>query len=655
MVARGRDRAPRSIRWIISALLAVACDDPPAHPPVGVDAGPIDAAAGRRVPLPETCGQAYCAATLPSWGTVVATGDVNGDGRPDILLGAIGPYLRDAGPLVLLRNDGASGFIDITTAAGLAGWGAWFASFGDLDNDGDLDLVLGARRLDGMSLERGVETVFDNDGHGRFAMRPNAGIPAAQVGVPTAIDLVDVDEDGRLDIVTAYSGTNARLTYSSRILLARPDGGFALRDVGVNDDGFSWVVRASDFSGDGRPDLLVTHDGYATVEAPRRARDAVPCDLDPGGPGRPVTTWLNAAYTSVGGTGEPRFVPFALHERYTDPNLTPMGVAVADFNEDGRFDYLFTNVDESRLFLSTADGSYEDRSRESGFQPDPPPPADAAPGPAWSAIARDIDRDGAEDVYVTYGVLPYAGPPVSNRIFRNQGMARFSDVASGTGFDIPGRWFSLAALDIDDDGDDDLVMGEQTLLVRGCDHVERGAVLLRNDRTNAGRHWLRLRLVGTVSNRDGIGARVEVVARGVTRLREVSRNGATLATQEPTVDVGLGDATAVERVRVRWPDGYVQDLRDVPVDRLTEVREPRWLTVSATVAAADTSVSVELVGADIREPSFRLLGAARWLSPPALEPTSGAYRARFTGRGLVAVAVTAREPAIHAAPSVLFR
>lgn len=590
--------------------------------------------------LTARCATPFCATALPSAGSVVAVGDVDRDGRPDLLLGEVGPRFERPRPVLLLRNLGAEGFEDVTARAGLSGQGAWSALFADLDNDGDDDLVLGGRLLSAPPGAPGLERVLVNDGAGRFTDRTAGRVPPAPEGVPVALDAADVDLDGRLDLVAGYGGVSPDAAYRSRVLVQQGDGSFAPLAPLPDDEGFSWVALARDLDHDGRADLLVGHDPYALNELDPQGPDA---SCAPDIAFRVRAGWINAAYAVAGDPGAPALRREPVAPIFTSATLTPMGVAALDVDGDGRSELFVTNIGADVLFRARGGGGFEDVAAPLGLTLAAP---DERAGPvSWSALARDLDRDGREDLLVTRGVVLDSRDAGRNVIFRARGDGRFERAEEGTGFDLPGPWSALAAADFDGDGDDDLVLGAQTLFLRRCDDPARRALFLRNDRPADGNHALRVRLVGTVSSRDAVGARVEArLDGGATVVREVSRAGATMASGDASVDLGLGASSRVPRLRVTWPSGLVQELTDVAADRALTVEEPRWLEVSSRAAAAGTAVAVTLRGvtAPVR---WTLTGRGRWLGAPGT---------RFTGEGDVVVGAVADGPRLHGGVRVRF-
>ena len=200
-----------------------------------------------------------------------------------------------------------------------------------------------------------------------------------------------------------------------------------------------------------------------------------------------------------------------------------------------------------------------------------------------------------------------------------------------------------------------MVLGGQTLFRRPCDGVPPRALLMTNVSEWPGRHWLRVRLVGTVSNRDGLGARLEATSRNQTMLRELESAGSTMSTSSRVIDFGLGEATALETLVVRWPSGVVQTLRDVAGDREITVHEPRWMSVDARQRRPQEPVTVRLAAAAFMTGATHLdLHGGRWIDPPAVEEATGDLVGRFTGTGHVWVRPQGARTGLRAAVRVRF-
>jgi hypothetical protein len=230
-----------------------------------------------------------------------------------------------------------------------------------------------------------------------------------------------------------------------------------------------------------------------------------------------------------------------------------MGVAAFDIDNDLDIDLYWTSWPE------VANALYENRGEATFENVAAASVTDDPLGWGISVNAGDVDLDGLQDLFVTNGFDPASGP---NVLFRNLGDGSFSDVTGvigGGAFD--GRGVAFA--DFDNDGDLDLVVT--------ADAGESNR-LWRNDSTT-GHHWLGLRLTGTSSNRSAIGARVVVRTVDSSYVQEVSGGAGRGSQNSLPLVFGLGAATEVEELTVRWPSGTVRTLRKVPVDRYVDLTE----------------------------------------------------------------------------------
>ncbi len=464
----------------------------------------------------------------------VQGGEVPGTGRPPGLVGT------------LYRNEGDGRFRDVSEPAGFGapapveghGMGAVAA---DYDTDGDPDLLV---------TRAGTDLLYENRGDGTFALR-EAGLNAAGWAASAAFS--DLDGDGDLDLfITHYlDWSPANNPVCARTIAGEPVRSYCLPDAfsGVPDllyenrgdgsfrdvtdaagvglrAGKGLGVLAADLVGDALPDLYV-------------ANDTVP----------------NFLFENL---GELRFrergLPAGLAYDGDGNALAGMGIAVADIESDGDLDLFVTNFqgEANNLYVSDRHGVFRDVSFLSGV---------GRPSLDWlgfGAVFADLDNDGAADLCVTNGhvldnaPLLYPGTDYRQRdvCFRNLGGTFEPVVLEGPA--AVGR--GLAAADFDADGFLDLVMsrsgGRPALLQNGSAPAPRAV----------------LRLVGRVSNRDGVGAEV-VVERGGRPQRSVVTAGSSyLSSGTREVWIGLGHG-APDSVRVRWPTGAEQA---VPVDRAGE-------------------------------------------------------------------------------------
>ena len=503
-------------------------------------------------------------------GSGVAVFDADGDGWIDVFLvnGAtfdgVTPGQAPAGEAPtshLYRNRRDGTFEDVTLAAGLAlaGWGQG-ACAGDYDNDGDEDLVVtywGRNRL------------MRNRGAGVFEdVAAASAIAGTTTRWSTGCAFLDYDRDGRLDLFVArYIDFDLAATplpesglcrYKGLAVACGPPGLPGAKNALYHNEGdgrfadvsdaakitaaggtYALGVSTLDFDGDGWTDLYVADDSSPSVLY-RNNRDGTFTDIGIG---------AGCAYSQ---DGRPQ---------------AGMGVAVGDYDRDGRVDLFKTNFagDTSTLYANVAPGLCDDRTYAAGFGRN-------TRWLGWGVAFADFDLDGLLDLFLVNGhvypeveqVKTEAGYRQPKVVYRNRGDGRFDDVSGrlGAPVTVPRASRGAAFADLDNDGDVDVVVN----------NVHDVPELYRLDRTAPG-HWLILRLRGVQSNRSAIGARVTVTTGGVTQTNEVRGGGSYLAQNDLRVHFGLGSAVTVDRLQVRWPNGREETWRDVAADRIVTLSE----------------------------------------------------------------------------------
>lgn len=503
-------------------------------------------------------GKKYLPETMGS-GVVVL--DVDNDGRQDLYFAngkawPGGPTTR-AMP-ALYRNAGGGTFVDITRAAGLAvQMYALGGAAGDYDNDGDIDLLV--TTLTGSRLYR-------NSGKGTFEdVTAKAGI--GRPGFSTSAAWLDYDKDGRLDLVVTnyvqwqlesdrYCSLDGKTksyctpeSYKGETpFLFRNLGNGAFEDVtrkaGLHDPTSKGLgIGLIDYNADGWMDIFIAND-----------------------------TQPNRLYRN---TGKGTFVDEAVAAgvAFNDAGVARagMGVDVADFDGSGRQGLLIGNFSNEMvsLYRNEGNGLFMDDAPTSSLG------RDSLLALTFACFFFDPDNDGLLDVLLANGhvaddinkvqpKITYAQPA---HLYRNAGRGRFSNVAA----QIPALAAPVVArgaahLDLDNDGDQDLVIT-----------VNNGpARVLRND-SRSGRA-LRLSLVGVKSNRSAIGAVVRVTAGGTTRMAMVKTGSSYLSQSELPLTFGLGQASKVEQVEIRWPSGHVERLGPQAAGQTLVVTEAKGVT-----------------------------------------------------------------------------
>jgi len=424
-------------------------------------------------------------------------------------------YLTVDGPNHLFRNDGGGRFTDVTETAGVGNQGfSVGTAFGDLDNDGDLDLYV-------VNFSGGLDALYRNDGPVGTggAYRFTDVMRSARTNIERSsrgMAFVDYDRDGLLDIFVMAIGRN---------ILYRNLGDLQFRNIagslGVDQDDQGVGVVAADIDDNGWPDLFTGN----------RSSDFSNLFLNHGGVFEDIA--VEAGITSRG---------------------LGMGVAAFDADNDLDLDLYWTSWPE------VANALYENRGGVLFENVAASSATDDPMGWGISVNAGDVDLDGWQDFFVTNGFSQSSGP---NVLFRNLGNGAFADITAtlgGGAFD--GRGVAFA--DFDNDGDLDLIV------TAGMNEPNR---LWRND-SPTGHQWLGLRLQGRRSNGSAIGARVVVTTVEGSYVQEVSGGAGRGSQNSLPLEFGLGSATVVDELTIRWPSGTVQTRRNVVVDRYLTITEP---------------------------------------------------------------------------------
>ena len=500
---------------------------------------------------------------LETMGTGVAWLDYDQDGLMDLYFVQSGPtdFYKPDHPLrsALYHNNGDGTFTDVTAKAGVAAenhYGQGVA-IGDFDNDGFPDIyVTGYNRA----------ILYHNNGDGTFTdVTDKAGV-ADEGGWSTSAGWFDYDHDGYLDLVV--------LNY------------------------IDWSPKNNLWCGEKRP-------GYRSY-----------CN-----PGNYRGQKLKLYHNNHDGT----FTDVSEKSGVGKPEAKGMGVVLADFNGDGWTDIAVANDTwPNFLFLNNHDGTFKDVSFVSGLAASEDGRYEAGMG----IDAADVDGDGSQDIYITH--LDFE----LNRLYTNNKDGTFTDATFSSGIGnkaILLSGVSMKFFDYDNDGWPDIVQINGAMVdnvelyhsevsykepmlmlhnlgkgqfekipdgalgadfsrpvagrtVATADFLNDGTLgivtnnrgdypmLLRNDGA-AANHWLEIQLIGTKSNRDGVGASLKLTAEGITHIEQAKGGMGYMSASDPRIHFGLGKRTRIDQLEITWPSGHVDRLKEVPIDKIIVVKE----------------------------------------------------------------------------------
>ncbi|MCR4411812.1 MAG: CRTAC1 family protein [Thermoguttaceae bacterium] len=538
-----------AVLWIFTLAVATACSGAFAQivlrdvtSATGITFEHTDGSSGRRYIVETVC-------------SGLATFDYDGDGLIDIYF-VSGRPLPGANPdrparNALYRNLGGFRFVDVTEQAGVGGRGYGMGvCVGDYDSDGLPDLYVS---------NFGPNVLYRNNGDGTFTeVTARAGVARGDK-LGAGVNFLDIDGDGDLDL---FVSNYVRFRYDLHVVpmlrgipryagprfyphqpnqLFRNEGDGTFREItaesGIgNHPGPGMGTVCADYDDDGDPDIFVAND----------------------------TTTGNFLFRNDG------------HGKFTERGLlagvglslygeavSAMAVDCADYDNDGRLDFFVTDYQGElpMLFRNRGDGMFDDVTMLAGAG------AGGLNNVKWGCGFVDFDNDGLRDIFYVRGHIDdnveqvdrttsYLDTPV---LLRNLGNGKFANVSASSGDGLRVRAVGRGAAfdDLDNDGRVDVVILSS----------RRRAIVLRNESPGQN-HWIQLRLVGTRTNRDGVGARVQVTAGDLVLVDEVHSGRGYQGHFGSRLHFGLGQRQHVPRVEVRWPGGPREVFQSVSSDQL---------------------------------------------------------------------------------------
>jgi enediyne biosynthesis protein E4 len=512
---------------------------------------------------------------LETTGCGVAFYDYDNDGWLDIFL--LNGWRLEGFPAGqeptshLFKNNRDGTFIDVTLKAGVAhsGWGQGVC-VGDYDNDGFDDLFV---------TYFGKNILYHNNGNGTFTdVSEKSGVAGNGKRWNTGCAFVDYDRDGRLDLFvanyidldlkTAPVPESGPCLYKGVMVACGPPGLVGGKNILYHNNGdgtFSDVseksgifkangtyglgVLTADLDNDGWPDIYVANDSTASALYQNK-KDGTFIDI------------AVEAGCALSADGKPQ---------------AGMGISAADYDLDGNLDLIKTNFagDTPSLYRNLGGANFEDTTYQAGL-------GKHTQFLGWGCGFFDMDNDGWADILICNGhVYPEveqlkteAGYPQRKLLYKNRRDGKFDDVSfdAGPGISTPVAARGCAFGDFDNDGDLDVVVNATNDFPQ----------LLRCD-SHTGNNWIKVKTIGTKSNRSGIGARIKCVTHlpgektSHSQIDEVRSGGGYFSQNDLRVHFGIGKVPIVDLLEIRWPSGLVDTLKDLKPNQLVFVQEGHGL------------------------------------------------------------------------------
>src|SRR5215468_4122191 len=476
----------------------------------------------------------------------------------------------------LYKNNRDGTFTDVTRRAGLArsGWGQGVC-IGDYDNDGYEDLFI---------TYYGKNALYHNNGDGTFTeVTDKTGVGGKGTRWNTGCAFVDYDRDGHLDLFvanyidldlkTAPVPESGPCLYKGVMVACGPPGLNGGKNILYHNNGdgtftdvsekcgilrangtYGLGVLTADLDNDGWPDIYVANDSTASALYQNKKNGT-------------FTDIALEAVCALSPDGKPQ---------------AGMGISAADYDLDGNLDLVKTNFagDTPSLYHNLGGANFEDATFQGGL-------GKHTQYLGWGCGFFDMDNDGWPDILICNGhvypeveqIQTEAGYPQRKLLYKNLRNGRFDDVSydAGPGISVPVAARGCAFGDFDNDGDLDVVVNT----------VNDFPELLRCDSTT-GNNWIKIKTVGTKSNRSGIGARLRCVTRppeeknAHSQIDEVRSGGGYFSQNDLRVHFGIGKAEKVELLEIRWPSGLVETLKDIKSNQVIFVKEGQGIMRSMT-------------------------------------------------------------------------
>ncbi len=511
---------------------------------------------------------------IETTGTGVAIFDYDNDGWPDIFIvngTSLEGFPPDQAPTNHLYHNNHDGtFTDVTAKAGLiaSGWGQGVCT-GDYDNDGWEDLYV---------TYYGKNRLYHND-HGVFTeVSGKAGVAGTGKAWGTGCAFIDYNRDGRLDLMVAnyvdfnpsttpVPGERSSCIWKGAAVMCGPRGLPGAKNILYENRGdgtfvdvttkahidrtngqYAFSVSTFDYDDDGWPDIYVACDSTPSILY-HNNRDGTFTD---------VAVMAGVAFNEDG------------------REQAGMGTTIADYNGDGRLDIFKTNFSDDTpvLYRNDGNGIFTDVTFAAGL-------GSHTQYLGWGTMFFDFDNDSWPDLILANGhVYPEvdkfhlgSGYLEPRLLYHNNGNGTFTDIsaAAGPGINAVSSARGLAVGDLWNDG--------QLAVVIVNMHAKPSLLV---NTVRSGNHWVAFKTVGTRSNRDGIGAKITVKIGKRTLVDEVRSGSSYISQNDLRVHFGLGSATRLDAVHVRWPSGLAESFDNLSIDTIDILREGSGTSVAAS-------------------------------------------------------------------------
>ncbi|MDY2587657.1 FG-GAP-like repeat-containing protein [Winogradskyella aquimaris] len=444
--------------------------------------------------------------------------DYNNDGMDDITIAT-----EDAQNLIILKNISEGFFIPETNLVPINTFQQRHPAWVDYDNDGDFDLYV--------TSDTGGNRLYENNGGNLTDVTVESGLPMPNI-LTFGASWGDYNNDGFLDVFLSNRDVNFQIP--NYLFKNNGDGTFSnvseIAGIGTESH-LSFCSAFFDYNNDGWQDIYVANDKTQTQNLLYRNNG-------------------NGTFTEVG------------ESSYTNISIDAMSTTIGDYNNDGWFDIYVTNgLDGNVLFKNNGDGTFTDMATISGT---------TFNSAAWGSVFLDAENDGDLDLYVSAESDGTVSGLLSSAFYENQTNNTFSLLNNGSFNNDNAQSYANAIGDIDNDGYPEIIVNNSN----------NDDLFLWKNQTTQNNNWLKVKLEGTTSNRQGIGSTIEISVNGHKQYRYTLCGEGYLGQNSGTEFFGIGSDTVIDYVKVTWLSGIEDILYNVSVNQTLNIVEGSNLSIN---------------------------------------------------------------------------